>query len=279
MESKFELNNIVEITQMPVIFEQLEKIGTLIEESTKDLDKLECTEENKQEVKKRRTEINNTLKVLEDKRKEIKKKLEEPYVAFEEKYKLECKNKLENASNMLGEKITTIENEQKQAKQQMLQEFFKQYQEYYHLENIVSFEDVGLNITLSASEKSLKDTIIDFCKNKANDINLINQEEDREEIIVEYLKNGLDYVKARATVLERHKTIEQLKQQKEQQDEKIKQEQLVVENVETLVSAPKKIVEKEEMFEITFKVRTTKNKLILLKQFMETEEIEFNDKD
>lgn len=278
MESnKIDINEIVKITQMPEIFSQLEQIGLYIDEKLDGVNEMVCSEENKKEVKEKRAEINNTLKVLEDKRKEIKKKLEEPYKTFEEKYKLECKDKLEEASNILGEKITTIENEQKQTKQQMLQDFFKQYQEYYHLENIVDFEDVGLNITLSASEKSLKDEIIEFCKNKAADINLIIQEEDSEEIMVEYMKNGLDYVKAKATILDRHNTIEKLKEQKEQQEEVLKQEQSVVQNVETLVSMPKKVVEKEETFEVTFKVKTTKKKLILLKQFMETEEIEYND--
>ena len=277
MESnKIDINEIVKITQMPEIFSQLEQIGLYIDEKLDGVNEMVCSEENKKEVKEKRTEINNTLKVLEDKRKEIKKKLEEPYKVFEEKYKLECKDKLENASNILGEKITTIEDVQKQQKQQMLEDFFKQYQEYYHLENIIKFEDVGLNITLSASEKSLKDEIIEFCKNKAADINLIIQEEDSEEIMVEYMKNGLDYVKAKATILDRHNTIEKLKEQKEQQEEVLKQEQSVVENVETLVSAPQKVVE-EEVFEVTFKVKATKKKLILLRQFMETEEIEYND--
>lgn len=278
MESnKIDINEIVKITQMPEIFSQLEQIGLYIDEKLDGVNEMVCSEENKKEVKEKRTEINNTLKVLEDKRKEIKKKLEEPYKTFEEKYKLECKDKLEEASNVLGEKITTIENEQKQQKQQMLEDFFKQYQEYYHLENIVNFENVGLNITLSASEKSLKDEIIEFCKTRAEEINLINQEEDKEEIMVEYIKNGLDYIKAKATILDRHNTIEKLKEQNEQQADLAKQEQSVVENVETLVSAPKKIVETEEMFEITFKVKATKKKLILLKQFMETEGIEYND--
>ena len=56
-EETIDINEIMKIEQMPVVFEQLEKIGALIDERTKDLDKLECTEENKQEVKKRRTEI------------------------------------------------------------------------------------------------------------------------------------------------------------------------------------------------------------------------------
>ena len=77
--NEIDINSIVRIETMPKVFSQLEKIGAFIDEQTKDIDTLECTEENKQEVKKRRTEINNTLKLLDDKRKEIKSTLLEPY--------------------------------------------------------------------------------------------------------------------------------------------------------------------------------------------------------
>ena len=67
-EEKIDVNEIVKIEQMPKVFSQLEKIGEIIKKKTSDLDKLECTEANKQEVKKRRTEINNTLALLEAKK-------------------------------------------------------------------------------------------------------------------------------------------------------------------------------------------------------------------
>ena len=79
METELNLNEIVKIEQMPKVFEQLELIGSYVDEQLKDLDKLECTDKNKQEVKDKRTVINNTLNMLETKRKEIKNKLNEPY--------------------------------------------------------------------------------------------------------------------------------------------------------------------------------------------------------
>lgn len=93
MEEKLNLNEIVKIEQMPKVFEQLELIGEFIDNQLKDLDKLECTEKNKQDVKSRRTEISNTLNLLEDKRKEIKNKINEPYETFNKKYRRNNKNK------------------------------------------------------------------------------------------------------------------------------------------------------------------------------------------
>ena len=176
-EEKIDVNEIVKIEQMPKVFSQLEKIGEIIKKKTSDLDKLECTEANKQEVKSRRTEINNTLALLEAKKKEIKNKLLEPYNVFEAKYNEECKEKLQNASSILTEKINAIEIQQKLEKEQELREFADEYFSHYMIKDVVKFEDIGLNITLSASIKSLKEQTKAFCERISNDLKLIDLEE------------------------------------------------------------------------------------------------------
>lgn len=266
------INEIVEIKQMPIVFEQLEKIGKFIEEKTKDIDKLECTEDNKQEVKKRRTEINNTLTLLEDKRKEIKNKLLEPYEIFNEKYELECKEKLQNASNLLKDKIDTIEEQQKIEKEDELNEFFAQYKETYHLD-FINFYDIGLNITLSASMSSLKDQIKEFCERVDKDIKLIQNDEFSDEIMLEYQKNKYDYANAKLTVLERHKQLEEIAKQQEQKQEIEKQEEQVVEKVQEII-APKEIFQDEELLEVTFTIKCSKEKIRLLKKYLSDNEIE-----
>jgi len=274
MNNEFNVNEIVKIEQMPIVFSQLEKIGSYIAEKTKDLDKLECTEENKVEVKNRRTEINNTLKILEDKRKEIKNKLLEPYNIFNEKYEQECKGQLEDASNLLKDKIDTIEIQQKQEKENTLREFFKQYQENYHLENIIEFEDVGLNITLSASEKSLKEQIMDYCIRISTDIKIIENSENSDELMYEYNKNGHDYQKAVLTLIEKEKQLEEIKKQKEVKQQIEEQEKKVEEVIET-ITAPKELIEEDEILEATFTIKTTKDKLLQLKEWLKENEIEY----
>ena len=267
-QETIDINEIMKIEQMPVVFEQLEKIGSLIDETTKDLDKLECTEENKQEVKKRRTEINNTLKVLEDRRKEIKTKLLEPYNVFNEKYENECKIKLENASNVLKEKIDTIESQQLADKETELREFAEQHFKANKMDLFVKFEDIHLNITLSASIKSLKEQILDFINKLLNDKKLIDMEEYRDEIFVEYQKT-FDFVEAKTKVIERHKQLEELKKQQENIQDKIQEEQKVVEKVEEVIEIP------EEIIEIQFTIKTTKNKAKKVKDFLLAEGIEY----
>lgn len=273
MNNVIDLNDIIGISQMPVVFEKLEKIGTLIEESTKDLDKLECTEENKQEVKKRRTEINNTLKILEDRRKEIKTKLLEPYNVFNEKYENECKTKLENASNVLKEKIDTIESQQLAEKECELREFAEQHFKANNMDLFVTFEDIHLNITLSASIKSLKEQILDFINKLLNDKKLIDMEEYRDEIFVEYQKT-FDFVDAKTKVVERHKQLEELKQQQEEKQEQEKQEEKVVEKVEEVV-APKEIIEDDEIITVSFTITDTKEKILKLRDYLKENGINY----
>ncbi len=262
-ENNIDLNEIVKIEQMPIVFEQLEKIGTLIEKSTKDLDELECTEANKQEVKNRRTEINKTLEVLEDKRKEIQNKLLEPYNVFVDKYNKECKIKLQNASNLLKEKIDTIETQQKLEKEQELREFAEQHIISNNIQDIVKFEDIGLNITLSASIKSLKEQILDFINKIVEDIKLIELEEYKDEIMIEY-KQTLNYADSKVKVFLRHKQLEEMKKQQEEKLEQEKQEEKVVEKVEEVV-APKEIIEDDEVIIVQFNVKGEKSKIVELK--------------
>ena len=281
-EEKIDVNEIVKIEQMPKVFSQLEKIGEIIKKKTSDLDKLECTEANKQEVKSRRTEINNTLALLEAKKKEIKNKLLEPYNVFEEKYNKECKEKLQNASSILTEKINAIEIQQKLEKEQELREFADEYFNHYMIKDVVKFEDIGLNITLSASIKSLKEQTKAFCERISNDLKLIDLEEYKDEIVIEYLKN-LDFAKSKMIVIERHRQLEEIKKREEELKAQQEQEQEVVEKVEEVVEEIKPPVEiidveaqeVEELFTTTFTATTTEAKLKALKNFMESEGIEY----
>ena len=162
MQNKIDVNEIVKIEQMPKVFSQLEMIGTFIDEKIKDIDTLDCTEENKQEVKQRRTEINNILKELDDRRKFIKNKILEPYEMFNDKYEQECKDKLVSASEALKTKIDAIEEQQKKDKYNELFDFAMEYIAANDIQDFVTFDDIGLNITLSASMKSLKEEILLF---------------------------------------------------------------------------------------------------------------------
>lgn len=267
-EKQININDIVRIETMPKVFSQLEEIGKYIDEQVKDIDILPCTEENKQEVKKRRTEVNNTLKLLEDRRKEIKTKLLEPYEIFNEKYENECKGKLQSASEILKTKIDTIEEEQKKEKELELKEFAQQHIEANNLQDIITFENIGLNITLSASMSSLKDKIVDFVKKVSDDLECISSDEDRDEILYEYQHNGFNYQQAILTIRKKKEELNKIKEQMEQQEQLQKEEEKVIERVEEVLEVPKEVIEPDEIIEVQFKVKGTKEQIKQIKNLI-----------
>lgn len=271
MNKEININDIVKIEQMPIIFSQLEIVGKQIDEELAKVKNLEATEENKQECKKVRTNINNTLKAFEDKRKEIKNKILEDYNIFNDKYESEVKTKLQNASEELKVKIDEIEEQQRMEKIAEVYEFIEEHTKANHLENIIHLDDVckgaNLKLNLSTSLKSLKEDALKFIEKVANEIKLIELEETPSNLLYEYKNNGFDLTKAKLTLIERQKQIEELAKQREQVQEVVKEEEKVAEVVEEIV-APKQVVEDDELLEVTFTVRGTKPQILKIKDLI-----------
>ena len=262
------IHELIELKQMPVIFYELEKIGNAIDLSLADLETMECTEENKSEVKHRRTEINNLNKIMEDKRKEIKEKILEGYNIFNEKYEEEIKSKLIYASAILKEKIDNIENEQKKQKENVLRDFANEYIENYGLTDVLDYKDLKVNVTLSASEKSLKEDIKNQIENINNFVKLIRQEEYADEIMVEY-KQSFDFFEARATVVDRHHQMQKLELQRQEQQKKEKEERKIVEVVEEIIAPVlEEEIEFEELQEVSFTVWAYKDEILKIRDFI-----------
>lgn len=272
MEEKLNINEIIRVETLPVIFQQLEVVGEMIDEELEKFKDIECTEENKQEVKKTRTSINNTLKVFEDKRKEIKNQVLEAYNQFNDKYELEVKTKLENASNDLKMKIDYIESTQLAEKEIELGNFIEEHIKANHLENIL--KDVSevvrlanLKVNLSSSMKSLKEGALAFIQRVANEVKLIELEKTPSNLLYEYQQNGYDLTKAKLTLIERQRQIEKLAKQRKQVQEVVKQEEKIVEQVEEIV-APKEVFEDQEVITVTFTITDTKENIIKVREFM-----------
>lgn len=274
MSEDFNINDLVVVKQLPEIFSQLDVASEIITNMTKDIDLVECTEENKQEVKKNVQKLRAMKTSFENKRKEIKKEINKPYEEFEDYYNKKIKVLLDNSIDTLDTKVKDIEMEQIQEKRNNLIEFLDQYREFYHIEEIITnIDQVPIKINLTNTEKSLKEAILKFCKKINDDMMCIASEEFKEDILLEYKKNGFDYVNARLTIVNRNKEKEALKKKLEQVEEVVKEEEKVVEKVEEIIK-PVEVVEEEEL-EITFTVKATRTKLRELKEFMKEKEIEY----
>lgn len=263
---ELDLNEIIKIQHLPEIFEQLEKVGKFVDEKLKGVTDLKATDANKSNLKDKRTEINNTLSILEDKRKEIKKAIETPYDVFNAKYTKEVKEKLENASKTLTGKINFIEDTQKKAKEQVLKEFFEEYKVSKNID-FITFEQMHLNIILGTTETKYKSDIAKFIDKVSDELELINLQSSKDEIMYEY-KKTLDLPNSIKIVQERKMAIEKAAEENAKKELLAKQKQVKVDEIKKVVLTGPVKEEKEEIFQLTFKVRGTKNQLVLLKNFL-----------
>ena len=272
------INEIIVIEQLPQLFYKLEKVGEYLDEELSSIKDIVVSEESKQEVKKVRTNINNVLKQFEDKRKEVKAKCLEEYNLFEEKYEQEVKGKLTTASEELKVKIDLIEVKQVEEKTCNVFDFIEEHLKANHLENVINSTQVkdfaGLKINLSTSEKSLKENALAFIERVANEVKLIEMEETPSNLLYEYKQNGFDLTKAKLTLIERQKQIEELAKQREEVQEVIKEEVKVEEVVET-ITAPKEVIEEDEILECQFKVKGTLEQIKTIKNFLNELGVEY----
>lgn len=271
MEDK-QLNEIIKLEQLPVITQQLDIISKDIEKRVSEALDLDCNEETVKEVKKVRADFNKEFKSLEDRRKQVKSAIMEKYDAFDEVYKEKISELYKKADESLKNKIDSVENNLKFGKESELRYFVE---EHCKANNIhIDFDRIGLNITLSASVKSLKEQAKDFIEKVANDMKLIEMEEQyKEEILLEY-QDSLDYVTAKSKVLERHKQLDEIQRQQEGKDVAKQIAEDIAKNVEEAIeiTAPVEVGEKE-VYE--FKITATKEQVKQLVEYMKSVGIEY----
>lgn len=267
MEEK-NIDSLVVVEQLPIIKQQLQIISEEVDKEIKYALSLECDEDSKKEVKDARARLNKIKTTLEEKRKQVKNAVMTPYNEFENIYNELVKDKLVVADNTLKERIDEIETLQKDEKELELKEFAQQHIEANNLQDIITFEDIGLNITLSASISSLKDKIVEFIKKVSDDLECISSDEDRDEILYEYQHNGFNYQQAILTIRKKKEELNKIKEQMEQQDKAQKEVDEIIERVEEALEVPKEIIEDDEIIEVQFKVKGTKEQIKKIKNLI-----------
>jgi len=272
--------NLIVIKQLPQIEEHLKDLSSEIDVKVNNAKKLVCTEETVKTVKQVRADLTKDFKNLEEQRKTVKEQILAPYMQFEEVYKTYVSNKYKEADIDLKQKIDSTENELKKQKEQEIKDYFEEYKTANNID-FINFEQANINITLTASKKSLKEQAKAFIDKIKDDLNLIETQECKEEILVEY-KQTLNISRAIQDVANRHKLLEEEKKRQEelkskqleetqrQADMSIKKQEVATKNaLDNFVMEAPKVAEQEEILTLKFKVRGTKSKLRELKKFLE----------
>ena len=277
-------NEIIVVKQLPVIEQQLAQIKAKVTERVSAVTKLICTEETVKEIKKARTELNAEFKAWEDKRKEVKTAVMSPYEQFEAVYKDCISDSYKAADKDLKQKIDEVEQELKNKKAAEVKSYFEEYLASKEIA-FVSYEQAGINITLSASLKSLKEQAKNFIDRIVSDLALIETFTDlKAEILVEY-KKSLNVSDAITGVKARTKAVQEEQARQEAEAEKRAAEAQRVEAIKAAIPEAPAAVEApteqtaaqtpEKKFCIRFTVKGTKEQLIALKKFLNEGEYEY----
>ena len=266
-------DNIIVVKQLPIIEEELNKIKAEVTAKVEQATSLVCTEDTVKDVKKVRAELNKEFTDFENRRKEVKKAITEPYTKFEAVYKDCITDVFRQADAELKGKIDSVENELKAQKTADVKGYFDEYLQSKGID-FVTFENANINVTLSASLKSLKEQAKTFIDKIVDDLTLIDTQEHKDEILYEY-KQSLNVSNAITTVVNRYKAIEEEKKREEERKAREQAEAEAVAKVEAV--APPTVepiappVEEEQILTVQFTVKGTRTQLRVLKELLNTE--------
>ena len=267
MEEKQDL--IIE-EQLPVIKEQLKKVAEEIDKKVEETKNLVCTEENKQVVKNVRAEMKKELEEFEKQRKTVKEQVLAPYMQFEEIYKECISDKYKLADKDLKAKIDNIENEQKKRLEDGAREYFEEYKTSKNIE-FITFENMNLKVGLSDNPTKLKREVTSYIDKIVEDLKLIETQQHRAEILVEY-KKDLNVSRAITEVMHRKEELKEIEETRVK-NELEKEKQMLQDNLSNLANAnisstSEQTKTTEKIYTITFKVTDTSVRLKKLHDFL-----------
>lgn len=221
------------------------------------------TEETMKEAKDEKSKVNKFKKQVSDYRKNIIAEYNKPIKAFEDTAK-ETERLLTETYNTINQQVANYENKQKEIKEQEIKDYFEEYKKANNID-FITYEQARINVTLSASKKSLKEQAKVFIDKIKDDLNLIETQEHKAEILVEY-KQTLNVSNAITTVVNRLKAVNE---EKQKQEEFIKEvSKAVIIPAEENPYAIQKQEKSEKTYTITFKVTETAPRLKQLKDYL-----------
>lgn len=239
-------NEIAVVEQLPKIIDKMEEIGTDLEKRLEELklDELVCTEETRKGITDLRTSLKKEQAEFENQRKNIKNEIMAPYEEFNKIYDANIKSKYTNAIAVLTEKIAVVENTIRENTKTKMIEFFEEKRNASNIKpEWLSFDElntkIGINQLTPKGElvKKVKDEINDAVETIKTCIDTINSMQNKEEILVEYLKHK-NLQMAIKEVNDRHEILNQVQRDYEAVEEIQVQEEQAIEKVNEVLEAP-----------------------------------------
>lgn len=269
-----EQSSLIQIVQLPIIKERLHKLKGFVDQQVADAMAMVCTEDTVIHVKQIRAELNALYTEAENQRKAVKAAVMQPYLDFEAVYKECISGPFKRADDDLRLKIVAVETGLKKECEQRLRAFFDELTQTSGL-GFLKYEQAGISISMADAKaktqppKKLREQVERFVLRVGQDVDMISTMEDAGEILAVY-KQSLSVTDALQTVKERKRQITQAREENERRNAVRTQEAEARRKVEAFAPPTAEFPAPEaDLLTCTFTVNDTRERLRLLKQFLD----------
>jgi len=274
---RIENGKVIELKQKPIIaYDLIEAKGKEVEQRLSELniDAIDVNEDNLKLIKSTRSEIRKEFEVLENQRKMVKDLIMKPYNDFEAAYKEHIANRFKYADLKLKEKVSVVEDYLLAKKIDALKSYFDEINDL----DFISFDDIGLKITRSASDKKLKEEITAFVENMKMAVDTIKTLKNSDRVMAKFqIVKDLN-----RAISETNIEIEREAQIKKQKEERAKAQQEINEEIgqheeksTTDEEVKDKVQIKPKLYKASFTVTGTVEQITELKKFMNEKGINY----
>ena len=194
-----------------IVFPEYKRIKEGAIKLSKEISKLEVTENNAKTAKKLVAAVRKEVTNLNTERIKIKKQMNEPYDEFANQIK-EIDNIVSDAEQIVRNQLKELEEQTRENKEKEIKELFERrvklydFSEMFNYKNFIEPRHLNKSISLNKVEEEMT-----IWLEKVNDsIQAIANLEHSAEILVEY-QSTLDFVKAVNIVNERYQKISEVK--------------------------------------------------------------------
>ncbi|GEM_PF-7102891 len=263
------------VTREPtIVYEMLKPISESIAAKivALNIESLEPTEANLAEIKRTRTDLKKDFEIIESARKMAKELILRPYELLDEQYKKLIATPFATADAKLKNLIDEVETEILTAKVNSLKTYFQEHNAF----EFVRFEDLGLKIIKSKSDKAIKDEIDAYLVNIETAINTIETLTDKERILAKF-QMSKDLNRA---ISETNQEAQREEAIKAQNEARAAANQPKVEAAEEKPKEPSTEPEIDNtVYQASFTVFATRAQLKKLKEFMQNEGVSYESAD
>ncbi|MBP3607040.1 MAG: DUF1351 domain-containing protein [Treponema sp.] len=242
---------------------------------------IKFTPETMDAAKDEKAKVNKFKDQVAEFRKQIVEKYNEPIKQFEDTAK-ETEELLKGTYELINNQCAEYDKQRKQEIENKLKLYFEEYKTSKNIDGkYLSFEDLNIKVTLSYETE--KGELTKKAKLEVNEkVDLISEQLETistmqysDEILVEFIKDK-NLNRAIKDVNDRHVVLEQVKEQKVAKEEQKITDEQVIAKIDSL-TAPKveETAAQEELLELSFKVRGTKDELIKVINYLENEGLSY----